>query len=161
MKKRKLNIIGILVLLVLVAAIALFAYWMIRPSANETIGTEIEVSESNLHFSVLCDDVPRELTENIEKSVNGEDRDLGGEVVSPRRIFNSGKLVDAEIVECTIFETEDEDNVQIRFELDTCAQPGPGVYTIGWQEIRLGIGYNVKTVGIEIQDCVVSMETIS
>ena len=84
----KLNIIDILVLLVLIVAVGLFAYRMFRPAEKETIGSEISVSEPNLKFSVLCDNVPRELAENIDKSVHGEERDLGGEIVSPRRIYN-------------------------------------------------------------------------
>lgn len=157
----KLNVIDILVLLVLVAAVGLFAYRMLRPAETETIGSEISVSEPNLRFSVLCDDVPRELAENIRQSVSGEDRDLGGEIVSPRRIYNSGKLMDAEILECTIIETADEELVQIRFDLQAHAELNSGAYIIGWQEIRLANQYAVKTVEIEIEGSVVSMEKIS
>ena len=156
----KLNVIDILVLLVLVAAVGLFAYRMLRPAETETIGSEISVSEPNLRFSVLCDDVPRELAENIQQSVRGEDRDLGGEIVSPRRIYNSGKLMDAEILECTIIETAEE-LVQIRFDLQAHAELNSGAYIIGWQEIRLANQYAVKTVEIEIEGSVVSMEKIS
>ena len=157
----KLNIIDILVLLVLIVAVGLFAYRMFRPAEKETIGSEISVSEPNLKFSVLCDNVPRELAENIDKSVHGEERDLGGEIVSPRRIYNSGKLMDAEIVECTIIETGDESLVQLRFDLQAHAELNSGAYAIGWQEIRLANVYSVKTVEIEIEGPVVSMENIS
>ena len=157
----KLNIIDILVLIVLIAAVGLFAYRMFRPVAKETIGSEISVSEPNLKFSVLCDDVPRELAENIKASVQGEERDLDGEIVSPRRIYNSGKLMDAEIVDCTIIETENKDLVQIRFDLQAYAQLNSGAYAIGWQEIRLANVYSVKTVDIEIEGPVVAMEKIS
>lgn len=157
----KLNIIDILVLIVLIAAVGLFAYRMFRPVAKETIGSEINVSQPNLKFSVLCDDVPRELAENIKASVLGEERDLDGEIVSPRRIYNSGKLMDAEIVDCTIIETENEDLVQIRFDLQAYAQLNSGAYAIGWQEIRLANVYSVKTVDIEIEGPVVAMEKIS
>lgn len=157
----KLNIIDILVLIVLIAAVGLFAYRMFRPVAKETIGSEINVSQPNLKFSVLCDDVPRELAENIRASVLGEERDLDGEIVSPRRIYNSGKLMDAEIVDCTIIETENKDLVQIRFDLQAYAQLNSGAYAIGWQEIRLANVYSVKTVDIEIEGPVVAMEKIS
>lgn len=157
----KLNIIDILVLVVLIAAVGLFAYRMFRPVAKETIGSEISVSKPNLKFSVLCDDVPRELAENIKTSVQGEERDLDGEIVSPRRIYNSGKLMDAEIVDCTIIETENKDLVQIRFDLQAYAQLNSGAYAIGWQEIRLANVYSVKTVDIEIEGPVVAMEKIS
>lgn len=157
----KLNIIDILVLIVLIAAVGLFAYRMFRPAAKETIGSEISVSQPNLKFSVLCDDVPRELAENIDASIKGEERNLDGEIVSPRRIYNSGKLMDAEIVDCTIIETENEDLVQIRFDLQAHAELNTGAYAIGWQEIRLANVYSVKTVEIEIEGPVVSMEKIS
>lgn len=157
----KLNIIDILVLLVLLAAVALFAYRMFRPADKATIGSEIEVSEPNLKFSVVCEDVPREMAENINRSVHGEDRELDGEIISPRRIYNSGKLMDAEITECTILETGDEDYVQIRFDLQAHAEIGSGAYAIGWQEIRLANVYSVKTIEIEIEGPVVSMEEIS
>lgn len=157
----KLNIIDILVLVVVIAAVGLFAYRMFRPAEKATIGSEINVSEPNLLFSVLCDDVPREMAQNIYDSVHGEERDLGGEIVSPRRIYNSGKLMDAEIVECTIIETDDEDFVQLRFDLQAHAELNSGAYAIGWQEIRLANVYSVKTVEIEIEGPVISMEKIA
>ena len=69
--------------------------------------------------------------------------------------------MDAEILECTIIETADEELVQIRFDLQAHAELNSGAYIIGWQEIRLANQYAVKTVEIEIEGSVVSMEKIS
>lgn len=158
-KKRKFNIIDLIVLLVLVALIALAAWYFLRPK-TDTEGGSQPLSKPTVRFSVLCDDLSPEIAEQIITTLQGEPRDIDGLSVTPRRIFNSNQLIDAEV---TAWETLPRDDGTVALILTVDAAPAitSTTYTVGYQELRVGVNYNVKTFAIEISGKVLSLETLS
>lgn len=155
----KLNIIDIFILLILVAALVFVAVRLFG-GHNGAAATELPTSEPNLRFTVLCTQLPRELAEETIAALQGEDVTVDDSIVSPRRIFNSNALLDAEIVSWDLVETEDG-LVNLHLTVESASEYSVGSYSVGKQEIRVGAEYSVKTTRIELKGCVLSMETLS
>ena len=155
----KLNIIDILILLLLIAALV-FAAVRLFGGKSGGVASELPTSEPNLRFTVLCTQLPRELADRTASALQGEDVVVGESIVSPRRIFNSNALLDAEIISWEIVERED-DLVDLRLTIEAASTVGEGIFSIGKQEIRIGVTYPVKTTRIELAGQVLSMEILS
>ena len=156
----KLNIIDILILLILIAALV-FAAIRLVGGKDSTLSTE-EASDGvqNIRFTVLCQEVPLELAEHAVSTLNGEDIVIGEDAVSPRRIFNSNVLYDAMIVDSEIIEKEDG-LADLLLTVDAAATVKKGAFSIGSQEIRIGVTYIAKTTCIELVGQVWSLEFVS
>lgn len=155
----KLNIIDILILLILVAALV-FVGVRLFGGNDGGVATELPMSEPNLRFTVLCTQLPRELAEQTVSALQGEDVVVGDSIASPRRIFNSGSLLDAEVVAWDIVEKEG-DLVDLHLTIEAASTIGDGICAVGKQEIRVGIAYPVKTTRVELTGQVLSMEILS
>lgn len=155
----KLNIIDILILLILLAALVFVGVRLFGGNSSGP-ATELPTSEPNLRFTVLCTQLPRELAEEVVSALQGEDVIVGESIVTPRRIFNSGSLLDAEVVSWEIVERED-DLVDLHLTVEAASTVGVGTYAIGKQEIRVGITYPLKTTRVELTGQVLSMEILS
>lgn len=155
----KLNIIDILILLILIAALVFVGVRLFGGNGGGP-ATELPTSEPNLRFTVLCPQLPRELAEEAVSALQGEDVVVGESIVTPRRIFNSNSLLDAEIVSWEIVEREDG-LVDLHLTVEAASLVGEGTYTVGKQEIRVGVEYSVKTTRVELMGQVLSMEILS
>lgn len=155
----KLNIIDILILLILIAALVFVGVRLFGRNGGGP-ATELPTSEPNLRFTVLCSQLPRELAEEAVSALQGEDVVVGESIVTPRRIFNSNSLLDAEIVSWEIVEREDG-LVDLHLTVEAASLVGEGTYTVGKQEIRVGVEYSVKTTRVELMGQVLSMEILS
>lgn len=155
----KLNIIDILILLILIAALVFVGVRLFGGNGSGT-ATELPTSEPNLRFTVLCPQLPRELAEEAVSALQGGDVVVGESIVTPRRIFNSNSLLDAEIVSWEIVEREDG-LVDLHLTVEAASLVGEGTYTVGKQEIRVGVEYSVKTTRVELMGQVLSMEILS
>ena len=96
-KGGKLNIIDLLIILILVAAVA-FVGVRLLSDKTDTLGSENAVTEPNLRFTVLVADIHPELAAQVEQALAGDPVDIGGNTVERTRLFNSNKLVDAKII---------------------------------------------------------------
>ena len=158
MKNKKLNIIDYIILLVVVAALALVGYKFIKSRSDNAIDADVPMSTASVRFSVLCQELDPELAENIAAELSAGEYEIDGVQVSSCRIYNSGKLMDAMIID---WETEEKDgNLEMRFTVEASPTLASGVYTLGWQEIRLGKDYNLKTLGVEIDGSIVGVEKL-
>ncbi len=155
----KLNIIDILILLILIAALVFVGVRLFGGNDGGT-ATKLPTSEPNLRFTVLCAQLPRELAEETVSALQGEDVVVGESIVTSRRIFNSNSLLDAEIVSWDIIE-KDGDLVDLHLTIEAASIVGEGTYTVGKQEIRVGVEYSVKTTRVELMGQVLSMEILS
>ena len=159
----KLNIIDILILLILIAALVFAAVRLVggKGASDAALSAE-EASEAvkNLRFTVLCQEIPLELAEHAVSALNGEDILIGEDTVSPRRIFNSNVLYDAMIVDSEIIEKEDG-LADLLLTIDAAATVKKGAFSIGLQEIRIGVSYIAKTTCLELVGQVQSLEFLS
>lgn len=157
-KGGKLNVIDVVILLVLVAAIALVAVKFFSKEP-ETLGSENALTAPNLRFTVVCEEIPQELAENVKSSLQGEAQNVSGNMVEMTRLFNSNRLVDARIVSA---ESEaNGDGVDLRLTIEANALISSGAYTVGTQEARVGRDFNVKTLNVEIKGVIFTMEKLS
>ena len=103
----KLNIVDVLILLVVIAAVAFLAVRMVGGSGGETIAADEPSAQANLRYTVLCEDMPLMQAENAVTAVTAEDYELKLDddsilKVSPNQIFNSNKFQDAQITSAEI-----------------------------------------------------------
>ena len=155
----KLNIIDILVLLILIAAVVFVGMRLMgRGEAQPT--TETPQAQANLRYTFLSNPIPRELAENAVAAFEGEDADFGGTPVSPRRIYNNNLLVDAMITDWEISEAPD-DMVYLHLTIEATATYSTGRCTVGSQDLRIGVSYTAKTLVVEVVGRVTGVEKLS
>ena len=164
----KLNIVAVLILLVVIAAVAFLAVRMVGGSGGETIAADEPSAQANLRYTVLCEDVPLTQAENAVAAVTAEDYELKLDddsilEVSPNQIFNSNKFQDAQITSAEILPQDDSadgQRVTVRFVIEAVAKNTVGSFVVGTQEVRIGRDYIVKTVDIEMPGTVSAMEKL-
>lgn len=152
-KEGKLNIIDIVLIVILVAAIAFAAVRFLSDDTN-TLGSDVALSEPNLTFTVVCEDIDEILAKNIMSSLESPDSLLDGNTINMTRLFNSNKLVDAKVTEWSYTDGK------LMMEIEGCAVYSNGALSIGTQEVRIGKIFNVKTLDVEIEGVVYSMEKL-
>ena len=164
----KLNIVDVLILLVVIAAVAFLAVRMVGGSGGETIAADEPSAQANLRYTVLCEDMPLMQAENAVTAVTAEDYELKLDddsilKVSPNQIFNSNKFQDAQITSAEILPQDDSadgQRVTGRFVIEAAAKNTVGSFVVGTQEVRIGRDYTVKTVDIEMLGTVSAMEKL-
>lgn len=152
-KGGKLNIIDLLLIVILVAAVV-FAAVRFLSNDEDTLGSDVALSEPNLTFTVVCEDISQELAENIMASLDSPDSELDGNIINMTRLFNSNKLVDAKVVS---WEYADG---ALSLTIDGKAVYSNGAFSIGTQEVRIGKVFNVKTLDVEIEGVIYAMEKL-
>lgn len=154
---KKLNWIDILLIVVLVGALAFGAYTVLGPdNATDEVQQDV-LSVPTMEMIVEIPEISRELADNAVASLDGEPKNLDGTMVPMTRLYNSNKLVDAEITDCEILETEDENVVTLRLTIAANPTIYRCNYTVGTQEVRLGKSFIAKTMSIELTGTVVSL----
>ena len=157
-KGGKLNIIDLLIILILVAAIALVCVRLFSDK-TETLGSENAITQPNLRFTVLVEDIHPELAAQVVTALTGDPTDIGGNTVEMTRLFNSNKLVDAKVLSHEIT-TADDGTTELRLTVEAAAVVSGGAYSVGTQEVRVGKEFNVKTLNVEIKGTVLTMEKL-
>lgn len=158
-KGGKLNIIDLILILVLVCALV-FAGMKLFSDAPETLGSENTVSAPNLRYTVLCEDLDPTVAQNICDALSGEAVDIGGNLVEMTRIYNNGKLVDAQVTDFRAQSTDDG-RADLYITVEASAVISVGAYSVGSQEIRIGKSHTLKTLDVEIIGLVYSLEKLS
>ena len=157
-KGGKLNIIDILIILILVAAVA-FVGVRLLSDKTDTLGSENAVTEPHLRFTVLVTDLPPELAAQVVQALSGDPVDIGGNTVERTRLFNSNKLVNAKVIAHD--STADADgSTELRLTVEAAAVVSGGAYSVGTQEVRIGKEFKIKTLDVEIEGCVLTMEKV-
>lgn len=156
--KRKLNIIDVIVIVLLVAALA-FAGYKLLNRGNEALSDADALSAPNVRFTVLCNDLDPTMAENILASLASEPMSIGGSTVEMTRLYNSNKLVDAQVVAYAAVDGADG-TTDLLLTVEANATATPGAFSVVTQEIRIGKDYIVKTVGVEITGQILSLEKL-
>jgi len=158
-QKRKLNVIDVIVIVILVAALAFVGYKLLNRDSGE-LGDADALSAPNIRFTVLCDDIDEAMAQNILDSLAGAPMEIGGTTVDMHRLYNSNKLVDAQIVGCEPRKGAAEGTKDLLLTVEANATATPGAYSVVTQEIRIGKDYIVKTVAVEITGQILSLEKL-
>lgn len=150
--KRKFNVIDIIVVILIIAALVFIGYKYMHRGGSA--GNTVHIS-----YTVRCEDVPKAVYESSKKHL-------------PSQLMASGTLYDGSIksVKETPYYTlagngkwvEDPDHVTLLFDVE-CNVPNTGsalTTKVGDQEVRVGKSdYILKSEYIEFDDCTITSVT--
>lgn len=157
-KGGKLNIIDILIIVILLGAIA-FAAVKFLGDDTPTLGSENAVTAPNLRATVLCEDVDPALAENLMAALEGEPVSIAGNSVEKTRLFYSNKLENGKIVSYEAKENADG-TTDLLLTFEAVAVISDGAYSVALQEVRIAKEFIVKTLDVEIEGIIFSMEKL-
>lgn len=175
-KGGKFNIIDVLVVLILVAAVV-FVVMKLLPNNSSDADGDLQgasaLSEPNLRFTVVCQDLDSTVAQaymdalsdepvSLKSSSDSAEAQRNAATVAPTRLYNNNAFVDAQI---TQFYTEPiegsaEGKVNFYATVEANAHILDGVCTVGSQELRIGKSIFLKTINFELSTIVLSMELL-
>ena len=121
-----------------------------------TLDKDAEDNEENnecaVTYLVACSDMDQMLAESIIGTLDDEDVLINEEPVSMTCLYNNYQVVDAEIVASEYIDGT------LWLTIEGTATYINGNCVVGSQEVRIGRGYTVKTLGFEAQGMVYSLE---
>ena len=144
---KRFNWVDYTILAIVILAVALLA-WSFLGDKEE----EVAVAEGGDRLSVtfLATGLDLSTAEAVVQSLQGNDLPFEGTMYPPTRIFNSDKMLDADIVAWEILEQEDGTaNLLLTIEAESAFVTGS--YSIGYQQIRVGKEYICKTMTMELE----------
>lgn len=157
-KGGKLNIIDILIIVILLGAIA-FAAVKFLGDDTPTLGSENAVTAPNLRATVLCEDIDPALAENLMAALEGEPVSIAGNSVEKTRLFYSNKLENGKIISYETKENPDG-TTDLLLTFEAVAVISDGAYSVALQEVRIAKEFIVKTLDVEIEGVIFSMEKL-
>ena len=135
----KLNLIDLLVILVLLAAVFVLVWKLGGKKAAESLAAKPQT----VSFTVLVQDVPEEICEFAETQVG-------------KSLVNNGKVLSAVI---TGTETVPAENgCDLYVNVDSEVSYSEYVYKVGTQEVRVGYEYILKTTEFELTGIISDLE---
>ena len=135
----KVNLIDLAVVLVILVAVAAVAMKLFGNDAVEAVTSPTV----GISYEVVCEDVPQSVADYCQANV-GE------------QLLSSGKLLDAYITGCRAEETED--GIDLYFTIEGTTSYSGHTYTMGSQEVRVGMEHLVKTSSIECEGIICGLE---
>lgn len=159
--KRKLNIIDILILLVLVAAIAFAVVKVAGRSDTDDTGATDTLSEPNLRFEMTTDELSKTLADSVQAALTADKTKVGNMEAEAGRIYNGDKLIDACVTKVTAEPGETDGSYVLHITVEAKATASSGHYSVGTQEVRIGKELYLKTLDVEIIATVDRMEKLS
>ena len=128
----KLNLIDLLVVLLIVAAVLAVAWKLVGKKAAETIAD----NRYDAEYVVLVEDTPENVAAFAETQIG-------------QPLVNNGKILDAKITGVNTVPAEDG-HVDLYVTVSGVATLSGNVYSVGPQEIRVGLEYILKTSEFEL-----------
>lgn len=136
----KLNLIDLAVIVILIVAVAAVGMKLVGNDAVDAV-TSPDVT---ITYQVVCEDVPEAVAEYCQANV-GE------------QLLSSGKLLNAYITGCEAA-ANDDGSIDLYFTMEgTCTFSGH-TYSLGSQEVRVGMEHLVKTSSIECEGIICALE---
>ena len=130
----KLNLIDLLVIILLIAAVAAVAWKLVGKKAAETVADTGRTIE----------DVNREAAEFASTQIG-------------KSLVNNSKVVDAAITDAAVTDRADSAHVDLAMTIEGRGQFTGNVYKVGAQEVRVGYEYIVKTSEFELTGIITAM----
>lgn len=157
----KLNLIDLLVVLVLIAAVLFLAFRFTRGSGSNPV-----TSSTKLTYTAMVSGVSPQLYEEVQRQLaatNNHDQ-----------LMASGDLLDGYVVGMTaaphvnyqtdsngVITTSVEQGADARYDLTFTVEanvPNPVVNAVGTQEVRVGKAHILKTTHIEFNSTIITCE---
>lgn len=135
----KINLIDLAVILVVVVAVGALA---MKFFGNDAVDA-VKNPDVTISYEVVCEDVPLSVAEYCTENYSGQ-------------LLSSGKLLPAYITGCTMTETAEGYDLYFTIE-GTCSYTG-NTYSMGSQEVRVGMEHLVKTSDIECEGIISALE---
>ena len=131
----KLNLIDLLVIILLIAAVAAVAWKLVGKKAAETVADT---------GRTIVEDVNREAAEFASTQIG-------------KPLVNNSKVVDAAITDAAVTDRADSAHVDLAMTIEGRGQFTGNVYKVGAQEVRVGYEYIVKTSEFELTGIITAM----
>ena len=156
----KVNLIDLIVVLVVLLVAGGVAWKLFGPSVTNAIGS---ISGTKMiQYEVVCPNVPENVVEYAKKQVGGQ-------------LMSNGDLVTAHITQVTAEPATtivmDENGAPVSvinpekfdmyFVVDATTVPTDDIYSVGSQEIRVGKAHIMKTVFLELNGQITTMEEVA
>ena len=138
----KVNLIDLVVVLILVVAVAAVGMKLFGNKAVSAATSQ----QVTLTYEVVAQDVPH-VADYCTAHVGGQ-------------LLSSGKLLDGSITDCQAVEVVEGDTTRtdLYFTIEVNTAFSNSTYSVGSQEVRVGIEHLVKTSDIEVEGVVSSLE---
>ena len=136
----KLNLIDLLVIILLIAAVAAVAWKLVGKKAAETVAD----TGRTITYTVTVEDVNREAAEFASTQIG-------------KSLVNNSKVVDAAITDAAVTDRADSAHVDLAVTIEGRGQFTGNVYKVGAQEVRVGYEYIVKTSEFELTGIITAM----
>ena len=163
-KRFHFNVIDVLVILVIAALAAVLI--LKRSAVKQQAAAESSVAaeaisgvceKPNLRYTVISEPLEPEFADAVIDTLN-----------EANRIHNAGKLQDAYITGHSVDAPDEDGLVRVRFTVEA-VEPFGDYYTIvdgnqsphlGGQDIRVGRGYTLKTMRLELSTTILALEVL-
>ena len=136
----KLNLIDLLVIILLIAAVAAVAWKLVGKKAAEAVAD----TGRTITYTVTVEDVNREAAEFASTQIG-------------KSLVNNSKVVDAAITDAAVTDRADSAHVDLAVTIEGRGQFTGHVYKVGAQEVRGGYEYIVKTSEFELTGIITAM----
>ena len=136
----KLNLIDLLVIILLIAAVAAVAWKLVGKKAAEAVAD----TGRTITYTVTVEDVNREAAEFASTQIG-------------KSLVNNSKVVDAAITDAAVTDRADSAHVDLGVTIEGRGQCTGSVYKVGAQEVRVGYEYIVKTSEFELTGIITAM----
>ena len=139
----KLNLIDLAVVVIVVVAVASVA---MKVFGNQAVSA-VTSQQVKLTYEVVAEDVPQHVADYCVAHTGGQ-------------LMSSGKLLDGSITGCEAVEVSEGDGTRtdLYFTIEVNTTFSNSAYSVGSQEVRVGIEHLVKTSDIEVTGVVSSLE---
>ena len=136
----KINLIDLLLVVLLIAAVAAVAWKLVGKKAVETVSD----TGRTITYTVTVEDVNREAAEFAATQVG-------------KSLVNNSKVVSASITDTAVTDRTDSAHVDLAVTISGSGQFTGNVYKVGAQEVRVGYEYIVKTSEFELTGIITAM----
>ena len=137
----KLNLIDLLVIILLIAAVAAVAWKLVGIQAAEAVAD----TGRTITYTVTVEDVNREAAEFASTQIG-------------KSLVNNSKVVDAAITDAAVTDRADSAHVDLGVTIEGRGQFTGNVYKVGPQEVRVGYEYILKTSEFELTGLICALE---
>lgn len=139
----KLNLIDLAVVVIVVVAVAAVAMKVFGNKAVSAVTSQ----QVKLTYEVVAEDVPQHVADYCVAHTGGQ-------------LMSSGKLLDGSITGCEAVDVSEGDGTRtdLYFTIEVNTTFSNSAYSVGSQEVRVGIEHLVKTSDIEVTGVVSSLE---